>query len=106
MNTLSKLNLPISLNIEKIHNFCQHHHIRKLSLFGSILREDFTENSDVDFLVMFDPDAIPGYLRLAAMELELSKIIKRKADLRTSAELSRYFRHKVEKEAVTIYVKN
>ena len=52
---------------------------------------------------MFEPDAIPGYLRLAAMELELSEIIKRKADLRTSAELSRYFRHQVEKEAVIIY---
>ncbi len=103
MNTLSKLNLPIALNIKKIHNFCQRHHIKKLSLFGSILREDFTDNSDVDFLVMFEPDAIPGYLRLAAMELELSEIIKRKADLRTSAELSRYFRHQVEKEAVIIY---
>ncbi len=68
MNTLSKLNLPIALNIKKIHNFCQRHHIKKLSLFGSILREDFTDNSDVDFLVMFEPDAIPGYLRLAAME--------------------------------------
>lgn len=106
MNTLSKLDLPISLNIEKMHDFCQRHHIQKLSLFGSILREDFTDNSDVDFLVMFEPDAIPGYLRLAGMELELSEIIKRKADLRTPAELSRYFRHRVEKEAVIIYVKD
>ncbi len=106
MNTLFKLNLPISLNIEQIHDFCQLHDIQKLSLFGSILREDFTDNSDVDFLVIFEPDAIPGYLRLAAMELELSEIIKRKADLRTLAELSRYFRHQVEKEAVAIYVKN
>ena len=106
MNISSSFKLPIHLNIGKINKFCQRHQISKLSLFGSILREDFAENSDVDFLVVFEKNAVPGYIRLAGMELELSEIIKRKADLRTSAELSRYFRDQVEEEALTIYDEN
>ena len=106
MNISSRIKLPIPLNTEKINNFCQRHRIRKLSLFGSILREDFRENSDVDFLVVFELDSAPGYIRLAGIELELSEIIKRKADLRTSAELSRYFRNQVEQEALIIYDQN
>ena len=106
MDISSSLKLPIRQDIEKINDFCQCHRIRKLSLFGSILRADFTENSDVDCLVVFEENATPGYIRLAGIELELSEIINRKADLRTSAELSRYFRNQVEEEALTIYDKN
>ena len=71
------------------------HHIRKLSLFGSVLREDFGPESDLDVLVEFEPGQIVGLLWLARMEIELSGILKRKVDLRTPAELSRYFRQQV-----------
>jgi predicted nucleotidyltransferase len=98
--------LPIVIPQEAIAEFCQHHHIRKLSLFGSILRKDFTDRSDVDFLVEFEPKHIPGYFRLTGMELELSEIIGRKADLRTPNELSHYFRQQVLQEALVQYVKD
>lgn len=87
--------------------FCQKHHIRKLSLFGSILREDFNpEQSDVDFLVEFLPDARIGFFELVRMESELSTIVGRKADLRTPHELSRYFRQEVIDEAILQYDQN
>ena len=98
-------NLPIPLSEDAIAQFCQRHHIEKLSLFGSVLRDDFTSDSDVDFLVEFEPEYIPGLIRLAGMELELSHTIGRKADLRTIADLSRYFREEVLTEAVVQYVK-
>ncbi|MEI6428199.1 MAG: nucleotidyltransferase family protein [Pseudanabaena sp. ELA607] len=98
--------LPVSIPKETIAKFCQRHHIRKLSLFGSVLRNDFTDKSDVDFLVDFDPKHIPGYFRLTGMELELSEIIGRKADLRTPNELSHYFRQQVLQEALVQYVQD
>ncbi|MGK7932633.1 MAG: nucleotidyltransferase family protein [Microcystaceae cyanobacterium] len=95
--------LPLNLPQKRLNEFCQRHHIYQLSLFGSILREDFCDRSDVDFLVWFKRGKTPGYVRLAGMELELSEIIGRKADLRTPNELSRYFRDQVLQEALTIY---
>ncbi|MDJ1178064.1 nucleotidyltransferase family protein [Roseofilum sp. BLCC_M91] len=97
--------LPINISEEQISQFCQRHHIQKLCLFGSVLRDDFTPESDVDFLVTFEPDYIPGLIRLAGMEIELSNLIGRKADLRTAGDLSRYFREEVLAEAVVQYVK-
>src|SRR5580700_4312204 len=79
----------------EIETFCLRHHIRKLSLFGSILTPRFRPESDIDFLVEFDPERVPGYFDLAGMEIELSRMLGRKADLRTPQELSRYFRDKV-----------
>jgi hypothetical protein len=76
-------------------NFCKKHHIRRLSLFGSVLRDDFGPNSDIDVLVEFEPGKTPGMITLAGMEIELSELLGRKADLRTPAELSRYFRQDV-----------
>src|SRR5437867_2457691 len=55
------------LNKRKVSEFCKRHHIRKLSLFGSILRSDFNESSDIDVLVEFEPDHVPGLIRLAAI---------------------------------------
>ncbi len=98
--------LPINIDQNKINDFCQRNFIHKLSLFGSVLRDDFNQDSDVDFLVWFEQGKTPGYLRLTSMEIELSAMINRQADLRTPAELSRYFRDKVLQEAVTIYVNN
>lgn len=85
----------IILPRKEIAEFCKRNHIRKLSLFGSALRGEFENESDIDLLVEFDPDHIPGLIRLAGMELELSEILGRKVDLRTPHDLSRYFRQEV-----------
>jgi predicted nucleotidyltransferase len=85
----------IKLSEGKITEFCKRNHIRRLSLFGSFLHNDFRPDSDVDFLVEFEPEHIPGFIRLAGMENELSTMIGRKVDLRTPQELSRYFRQEV-----------
>ena len=85
----------IELPQERIKEFCKRHHIRKLSLFGSALRDDFSPESDLDILVEFDPAHIPGFIRLAGMEIELTEILGRKADMRTAQDLSRYFRDEV-----------
>ena len=86
----------IEVDQKELFEFCERNSIRRLSLFGSVLTEQFSESSDVDVLVEFQPDAHVGYLRMAAMERELSRIFAgRKVDLRTPAELSRYFRDEV-----------
>ena len=97
------MELPIKLDKEQIARFCQKNHIRKLSLFGSVLREDFREDSDVDFLVEFDCEHIPGLFALMGMEEELSEMLGRKADMRTPKDLSRYFREDVLRNAVLQY---
>ncbi|MEC4814284.1 MAG: nucleotidyltransferase family protein [Scytonema sp. PMC 1069.18] len=99
---MKRKTLPINFSPEEIQKFCQNHSIRKLSLFGSVLRDDFTRESDVDVLVEFEPGKTPG-LAIITMEDELSKIINRQIDLRTPADLSRYFREQVLAEAMIIY---
>jgi len=89
---------------EKVADFCRRHSIRKLALFGSVLREDFRPDSDVDVLVEFQPGARVGLLALAGMELELSALVGRRVDLNTEGFLSRYFRDEVLKEAEVQYV--
>ena len=88
---------------EKIVEFCKKNHIRKLSLFGSTIREDFTPDSDVDILVEFKPGTRVGLIRLAGMELELGEILGRKVDLNTPGFLSDYYRDQVLAEAVVQY---
>jgi len=83
--------------------FCQQHHIRKICLFGSILLDDFGPESDIDMLVEFEPGHVPGLLRMAGLELELGRMLGRRVDLRTAAELSRRFRDEVLREAETQY---
>jgi len=85
----------IKIPKKKIEEFCKKHHIRKLSFFGSFLREDFRPDSDLDILVEFEPGQIVGFLKLAGMEMELSEFLNHKVDLRTPAGLSRYFRQEV-----------
>ena len=85
----------IAIDRQAITTFCRRHRIRKLALFGSVLRQDFRPDSDIDVLIEFEPGVTAGFIRLAGMELELSELLKRKVDLRTPAELSRYFRNKV-----------
>jgi len=93
----------IPIDLKKITEFCRRHHIRKLSFFGSVLRDDFRPDSDVDILIEVKTGATAGFLRLAAMELELSQILGRRVDLRTPAELSRYFRDEVLRVAEVQY---
>ncbi|MBU0987641.1 MAG: nucleotidyltransferase family protein [Proteobacteria bacterium] len=89
---------------EKIAEFCQRHHIRRLALFGSALREDFTPDSDLDVLVEFEPGTRVGMIRLAGIELELSRILGRKVDMNTPGFISKYFREEVLAEAEDQYV--
>jgi len=93
----------IDLFDKKITEFCKRNHIRKLSVFGSYLREDMRADSDIDILVEFDPNHIPGLIRLAGMENELSSILGCKADMRTAEDLSRYFRQEVLESAEVRY---
>ncbi len=93
-----------SIPKELIEAFCRKHHIRRLSIFGSYLREDFGPDSDIDFLVEFDPEHIPGLIAFAGMEIELSDLLGgQKVDLRTPQDLSRYFRDRVVSEAEVQY---
>jgi hypothetical protein len=87
----------------RIREFCEKHRIRKLSLFGSVLRDDFTPDSDVDVLVEFEPGHCVGFIRLGMMEEELSELLSYKVDLNTPGLLSPYFRDEVLNEAETIY---
>jgi hypothetical protein len=92
----------IPVNRAKIAEFCRKHHIRRLAFFGSVLRDDFRPDSDVDVLVEFEPEHTPG-LAFFAMEAELSEILGRKVDLNTPNFLSPYFRAQVEAEAEMQY---
>jgi len=89
---------------DKLAEYCRRHRIRKLALFGSVLRDDFRQDSDVDVLVEFEPRARVGLLALAGMELELSALLGRRVDLNTEGFLSHYFREEVLKEAEVQYV--
>ena len=86
-----------------LESFCARNHIRRLSLFGSVLTPRFRADSDIDMLVDFDPGHVPGYFDLVRMEMELSEAIGRKVDLRTPEELSRYFRDEVISSALPAY---
>ena len=98
------MSVRIFIPKDRIADFCRRHHIRRLSVFGSALREDFREDSDVDILVEFEPEHTPGLLKLARMERELAQLLGgRKVDLRTPEDLSRYFREEVLKEAEVQY---
>jgi predicted nucleotidyltransferase len=93
----------IAVPKEKVSDFCRRHHIRKLALFGSVLRDDFRSDSDIDVLVEFEPGCTPG-LAFFGMEIELSEILGRKVDLNTAGLLSKYFRDRVLAEAEVQYV--
>jgi hypothetical protein len=95
--------VPIEIPREAIAAFCVRNHIRKLSLFGSILTPRFHEESDVDMLVEFEPGLGPGMFGIVEMERELSEMLGRKVDLRTPRDLSRYFRDEVVASAVPQY---
>ncbi len=93
----------ISVPKATVAQFCRAHHIRKLALFGSVLRDDFRSDSDIDVLVEFKPGHVPGFT-FFSMQDELSAIFGRKVDLNTSGFLSPHMRDKVGQEAEVLYV--
>lgn len=99
------MNTQIVLPLDEIAAVCRRYPIRKLALFGSVLHADFRDDSDVDVLVEFDPDARIGYFELVEIQTELSRVFGRPVDLLTPAALSRYFRQQVLDTAQVIYAK-
>ena len=95
--------LPVKLPPGEIEEFCLRNHIRKLSLFGSILTSRFRPESDIDVLVEFEPGSKVTLFDVAGMELELTGKLNRKVDLRTAGDLSRYFRDQVVATAAVQY---
>ncbi len=93
----------IDIPDDKIAEFCRRNRIKRLSLFGSVLRDDFRPDSDIDILVEFEPETRVGLLGLARMEIELGDLVGRKVDLNTPGFLSDCFRQQVLAEAETRY---
>lgn len=104
LNTASPATVRIKIPQEKLAEFCRRRHIKKLSLFGSVLRDDFGPDSDVDVLVEFETGHTPGFA-IIDMENELSGMVGRKVDMRTPNDLSRYFRDRVVRESRVEYAK-
>src|SRR5436189_6485617 len=100
---MSIAELPIEIDREKVADFCRARGIRKLSLFGSVLREDFDPTrSDVDVLAEFEPGALNGVgFRYFGYGGQLSAILGRKVDF--CSRLNKYIEQDVRREAVTIY---
>ncbi len=96
----------INITESQIADFCQRNHIRKFAFYGSVLRDDFRLDSDIDVLVEFEPNQPIGLMEVVGMERRLSELIGRKVDLRTPKELSRYFRDEVVAEAEILYEKS
>lgn len=92
----------IELRREGLADFCKKHHIRRMAFFGSVLREDFRPDSDVDVLVEFEPGHVPG-LRFFSIQSELSELLGCPVDLNTPGFLSKYFRDQVLAEARVQY---
>lgn len=93
----------VTLGDDQLTAFCRAHGIVRLSLFGSALHGRLRNDSDIDLLVEFDPDRMPGHLTIARLELELGEILGRSVDLRTPREISRCFRDEVAAQARILY---
>ncbi|MFW6146054.1 MAG: nucleotidyltransferase family protein [Planctomycetota bacterium] len=89
------MSVRIDIPGRKIEQFCRQHGIRRLALFGSVLRNDFSPDSDVDVLVEFEPQSRVGLITLAGMEIELSRILGRRVELHTPKGLNPRFRDEV-----------
>ena len=96
--------LHITIDQERLGDLCRRHDVARLSLFGSVMRQDFGPQSDVDVLVEFAPSAQIGLLDLARFQLELSELLARDVHVSTPGSLSRYFRQDVMNSAVPVYV--
>ncbi|MCH8871089.1 MAG: nucleotidyltransferase family protein [Chloroflexi bacterium] len=93
-----------ALSDDDVASFCLKNHIRRMALFGSIVREDFRPESDVDVLVEFDPAHTPSLFKFSGMRLDLSELLGgKKVDLHTFKGLNKYIRDEVLSEAKVIY---
>ena len=97
------MSLRIPIDQHQVGEFCRRHHIRTLAFFGSVLRDDFRPDSDVDVLLEFEPGHVPGLLTLMTLQLEFSEILGREADFRTPRDLGIHFRDRVVAEAEVLY---
>jgi uncharacterized protein len=105
MSTQTILHHGVTIDNMALEKFCRENGIRKLSLFGSVLRDNFKPDSDINLLVEFMPGEVVTLIRLSQIERGLSTLFgKRKIDLRTPRELSAYFRDRVLAEAEELYV--
>ena len=95
--------LEKKMSKDKLIEFCQKNHIRKLSIFGSATRGDLEPDSDIDLLVEFEPNHTPGLFSIVRMEMELAEMLGRKVDIRTPEDLSQYFRDEVVRNAEVQY---
>jgi len=93
----------IQLDPEFVAEFCKRHHVQRFSLFGSVLTDRFRPESDVDFLIEFEPEDTPGFFALARMQFELEAVVGKPVDLRTPRDLSRHFREEVLRSAEVQY---
>ena len=93
----------IRLDPAFVAEFCRRHHVRRLSLFGSVLTDRFRPESDVDFLIEFEPEETPGFFALARMQFELEAVVGKPVDLRTPKDLSHLFREEVLRSAEVQY---
>jgi hypothetical protein len=92
--------MKLAIDRDALTELCRRHRIRRLSLFGSVLKGTARPDSDIDLLVEFEPGAKPGLLGMAEIEAELSALLRgQRVDLRTSEDLSRYFRQEVKRTA-------
>lgn len=102
MKTISSF----TISDEKLAKFCKDNYIKKLSLFGSALTDQFNDESDIDLLVEFEEGHVPGIFKILDMEEELSSFFGgQKVDLKTPNEISRYFRADVLENSEVIYTK-
>ncbi|MBA3528569.1 MAG: nucleotidyltransferase domain-containing protein [Propionibacteriaceae bacterium] len=95
--------LTLNLPMERIADLCRAHRVRELSVFGSVLRDDFRPSSDVDMLVLFEPDATIGFLELAALQYALEDVVNRPVDLVSKQGLNRVIRQQILDNAQVIY---
>ncbi len=93
----------IEIPTDKIADFCRRHHIRRLSIFGSVLREDFRPDSDADVLIEFEPEAQVGFIALSQMQRELSELLQRPVDLVPREGLKPLIREAVLSSSEVVY---
>lgn len=96
------MTIQVTIPTRQIVEFCRHNAIRRLALFGSVLRDDFRPDSDIDVLVEFEPDAHVGW-EFIDIQDNLAHLLNRKVDLHTPFTLSPYFRDEVLQSAQVLY---
>lgn len=97
------MNYQTKIDSQKISDYCKLNGIKKLSFFGSVLTEKFNVESDIDILIEFEENKIPGLLGVSRIQRELTELFGRQVDIRTPNELSKYFRENVIREAEVKY---